>query len=506
MSAARKKKGQSKYCRISQYIKANDESLADLFANNCVEHHLAPRANGVTFLYPAEDAYRKEILSQDDSEMVVKMLDSLIIPICLKNAAEWKGGPVGSFGNPGVLYKVKSASASTVTLEGEKGDVKLEKEDNFDTLSTARGSMAVWRIASGRLPTSGAAFSVARPSRHAERKEKKGGGENSAQAGRALLGGAVREQYCRELCRDRAASEDPYLRKVAGLLCYLKASRPALYAAVRPLVDWDSYITFHILVEPYKTSGSHLIPDGVMFGENAWNGIDAMGEPAKILRDAMDREAKDVGRAVRAVDEVRRSVTAAANKVTTPKNILAAYEKLVGNGDIAGLKNVLPADTRNLLTGAKKLWQDEFRFLVHTKLSEVRAAPAASLRDEWRMLNDDVCLLWPGNDYARELQLANADDLSRIAVPDAAFAGLMKFVESTDFLYLGVPEAKVGGAAGDPEDLSDHTVYNRNHAANAALQRQNMKARVGVSDAALAEIKAYHAAFGELPPALKGLK
>lgn len=118
----------------------------------------------------------------------------------------------------------------------------------------------------------------------------------------------------------------------------------------------------------------------------------------------------------------------------------------------------------------------------------------------------DICTSWPGNRYGDEIVLSNVADMkANVAARDTLLL-LLKFVNSTDFLYMPAAPEVVGGAWGNPNDPTDWKVYNRNAVALANLGRiQGMVRPEGVSPQALQELQIYAQTHGSLPPAVLAL-
>lgn len=525
---ASKKKGVlSQYCRIFQYVEAQDPDLAAAVRDLCMEGALAAHGAGVTFLYPKEKSFREEIVEKtySDADAASKLVSSLIIPDALLTGEDWQRKPVGNYA--GVLYEVKSASGANVVLKGEDSEeVKLKRDDAFKTRSDKEGRLAVWTIVSGRPPLSGGEYHrpgrQRAPKKGAERKTATGGAGNSA---RAALAGSVEAAYNAAMLHDRAKSSDPYLSRVVGLLNHLRANQPELLKTLLPLLDWCPAVDFYLLVEPYKSGeksdstpdgADYLIPDAVLFGPAGWNGAEAFGDPKAGLKEFINSVAtvdktetapmvfRNAAAVVRQIDTVRQQIQQNLQKLETPMRIHRAYETLAGSNSIAGMENILPAETQRLLPGAKKFWQDQMRFLLQHALCELREGPHYNPR-EFQKVVDLVRFDAPGNNYKKELRICDVEMLKRDVAPNAPFYLVMKFLCSSDFLYIPAAEGKIGGARGDVEDPTDRKVYNRNYEAHRQLEMTS-SSRSGLSPHALGELRMYVTQFGELPPEVRALE
>jgi hypothetical protein len=518
---SKKKPQASKYCRIFQWVEAQDPAFAAAINRLCLEGALSPggRGAGVTFLYPEDKAYRDEIIEKaytDEADEAEKLVCSLIIPDALLTGADFSRRAVGS--RTGVKYGVESADASRVKLTG---GVELTPARDFQTLAKREGSIAIWLVSKGRLPLSGEAYKAP-----AARGAKTGGravrGGNGGMSDRAQLALTVECEFDRCMKQDRCRAHNPYLARVVSLLNYLRVAAPETYAAVLPVLDYEPIVSFYLLLEPCKTAGAFLIPDSLLFGPagSAWNGAEAYANAVEEYKAAFSSMAglspdpskeapyafRDHAAVAAQVDAVRQAI-GQHNPRQVPQLVHDAYSTLVAQNSIQGLGPVLPdATLQNLAsgaapgdTGAKKLWQDEFRFIVHEALQTMRQLPAYA-SDVFANIVRDIHTAWPGNQYVDETRLANLADLRSNVEPRTSLLLLLKFVNSTDFLYTPAPPEVVGGAWGDPNDPTSYEVYNRNAVALGNLGRiQGMARASGLSPQTLVELQVYARTHGRLP-------
>lgn len=498
------KKGQlSKHCRIFQWVEDQDPKFAEAIRQLCLEGALSPNARtpGVTFLYPKDAAYRQEIYDKaysDDPDAAVKMVEALIVPDVMLQAGDFSRRPVGN--RCGVAFKVESAGNGKVLLAD---GVELAPS-SFATMASRTGALAVWLVAKGRLPQAGAPYTppASAPRRPGGPAHRTGGGGNE----RALLASATEAEYDCCAAKGTLAECNPYLAKVVSLLNFLKANRPELLDVVRPVLDYEPVVSFYLLFEPYKTQGAHLVPNSVLFGDGAWNCADAYGsavaEFEAFFREDQKSAAapfmyRDRAAVAAQVDQIRRRI-GAGNQRSGPQAVQDVYAVLAAQNTIGGMGPILPAAAQQALAGSKKLWQDEFRFTVHEALQSLRAAPYSS--STFGSIVRDLRAAWPGNDYGAEIRLANVADLRANIAPRLELTMLMKFINSTDFLYLPVAPDAVGAAWGSM-DPTDWAVYNRNAVALANLRRVTGMSRAsGISPQALQELRIYAGLHGGLPP------
>lgn len=500
MSSDNKLKLNPKYCRVSQYVMTHDEDLAAKLEGLCMYSALS---QPVTFLFPQDKAFRKEIVSAEDNQ-AVKLLGSLIVPLFLPTADSWKAAPeVGSV--QGVKYPVLSAAGGKVTLGGEgKVTFTIEKAEDFTLLDkNANAAISVWRLVSGRPPLTGEKFERSA----AKARRVKGGGDGEPGL-RTRIAMAAELEFAATLRGGRTRTEHPYLTRVCGLLAHLRKRQPALLGALQPLIDWDPVVTFYLFVEPYKTAGGPcMIPDEVIA---AWGGVGGFGDclaayKAGVACDAKMSPPEAIASRVHAVRQtIFGSDGSRGNKVRLPAMAKASYETLMSKNAIDGASPILPEETVKLVgSAAKKAWQDEMRFLLHSTFQAVRNEPQYN-PSEFDVLLDLVRLKAPGNDYVKESKVMDSPLLRSDVAPNFEYAYLAKFINSTDFLYVACPEASVGRISGAADAATDMKVYNRNALALAQLNKMQLAPR-SVSAAAIAELQAYYDQKGALPAEVAAL-
>jgi hypothetical protein len=201
---------------------------------------------------------------------------------------------------------------------------------------------------------------------------------------------------------------------------------------------------------------------------------------------------KDHATQVQAVDLVRQRIAGVTDKMSLPRLVSQAYA--------SPPDGLIPAATQALLSNGKKFWQDEFRFVVCGKTKALyaaaRSSPSSYSVDAWAALVRTFRFERPGNDYAKEAGMLSMVTMKTNVAPTADFYELMKFVNSTDFLYTPAPEGMIGGYMGDVEDPTDMAVYNRNYDAMRTMGRTRTRRNTGVSPLAMSELRMYAAKNG----------
>ena len=144
-----------KFCKITRYIEQIDGELSQVISDLCLERIFIPRgANGITFLYPADKAYRKDIVASaysNNPEKAIQIIESLIISDYLPRPGDFvlKKDDI-----PNLLHQrieVTSADAASVKL---KCGATLHPDSGFAPIST-RENMAVYHIKGAQIPLNG---------------------------------------------------------------------------------------------------------------------------------------------------------------------------------------------------------------------------------------------------------------------------------------------------------------------------------------------------------------
>jgi hypothetical protein len=477
-----------KYCRIFQWVEEKDANFARAIRDLCMEGALSGGRHGVTFLFPAEPV-REQIIKlaySKDPEQAVQILEAHIVPGSVRTPDEFRKD-IGTM--RGVRLEVETAKASTVTL---KGGATLKIASDFQPLR--RDNISVWVVESGAVPLEGPEFVVpnrgrgrgksGEPGAEAPRVRGGAGKELTMLSSRATLAVEVEAAFDQCMRTDRCRTQDPYLSHTVSLLNFLQGSHPELLVTVLPIIDRDPAVSFYLLVEPYKeTPADFLIPDNVLFGASGWNAakiyegavsefegfFELLGrQTAPSAQDPVTAEPvvpyifRDVEYVRSAIDSVRLNIIGEdggrANKVKTPRQVREAYEVLISQNTIASICPVLPNDTIRALPGTKKLWQDELRFILHAGLKEIREWPVYE-KDKFAGLIRLLRFHWRGDHYSKESALSNFKELENNVDPRAEFDLLVKFISSSDFLYVPVPSEKITGGWGDVPATSESKAF-----------------------------------------------
>jgi hypothetical protein len=513
----------STYCRIFQWIEAQDLQFANAIKQLCLEGHLSPKgANsaGVTFLYPSDDKFRNSITemaysgTDADVDEAVNLIQSLIIPDSIRSASDFNRAdhPVGN--KLGVKFNfAKNDGQNKVTLDS--GAV-LEFVSDFKLIKSRSGQIAIWRLLQGRPPTSGTKYTAPPPLKKGGACDKylvRGSVDNS----RTKLAHTVEDAFKSSMTADRATSSNPYVAKMAGLKNYLKLNHPKLLTALTPLDDESAFIAFYTWIEPYKAQGPYMIDDNVLFGPGAWNGAEIYGdavadyfEPIKTMSRAgagADTPAapaifRNYAAVAAAVNQVRASITAINNPRGLPAAVTAAYDILTKNNTIGQLKHIYPSSTLQLIkeTG-KKMWLDQFRHVFHIEYTAMRTANPFS-PDQFDCLIRNIREKWTGDNYLKEAVLTTScrDNVA----PRTELMLAAAFVSSSDF--MATPRVAITGGSRDRSQWGGG-IDPRILKLNEMKSITGMVRPEGVSAGALHELRNYASRHGgALPPAVVAMR
>lgn len=216
-----------KFCKIPRYIEQIDGEFAKMISDLCLERLFIPRgSNGITFLYPKDDDYRKEIITaaySNHPEKAIQMVESLIILDYLPRPGDFirKKDDI-----PNALrqrIEIASADASSVKLTC---GATLHSDTDFAPIST-RENMAVYHITNARVPLNGPKatmkYSAQKKNRNAAAAAG-GQGPASADAARSLYE-EIKAHTLEELKHLKPTSKA--LNVITSYLKFLLSKHPA---------------------------------------------------------------------------------------------------------------------------------------------------------------------------------------------------------------------------------------------------------------------------------------
>lgn len=199
------------FCKLPTYIKQEDSDFYSIFSDLCIEHYLRPAhgTSGITFLFPKEKSYRKDIINaaySEHPEKAIEMIGALVIKDYLKSPSSF-GSNVTNLLNQ--KLEIKKTDDKHVELAN---GLKLTLDPKFKT-SAQRSNMAVYIISgSGKIPTNGPAAAKKEEGQKASSMSG-GSGYNDKKALHELL----EKKYEGEIMKE----DNIYVKKVYLQLKYL---------------------------------------------------------------------------------------------------------------------------------------------------------------------------------------------------------------------------------------------------------------------------------------------
>lgn len=480
---ASRKKNLVKHCRIFQWVEAQDPEFAGAIRDLCLEGVLSPGKGGagVTFLYPEDAARRADIVAKaysEDADAAVRMIEALIIPEALHKSSDFQSRKVGN--RLGVPFKVESASESKVHLAG---GAELAPAKDFSPLKSRADKVAVWKLVKGSVPTEGSGYTP--PSRGAK---KTGGADLAMGPSRLDLLAKVAQDYL-DWAAGGYQGPDPFLAASVGLLHSLS---PEDLRRVTPFLDYYPHVTLHLLLEPHKTVGTHLIGDQAVAN---WGG-------SRVAKTSFAQDYLEFMRGGLTAEQAR---TRCADVERTRQKLerlqpLAAATEAIRLYEAGAHAESLPREAADFLalTPGRRLWMDDLRYQFHYFLEVL--AHAHSYQELIRHMGE-LCANHPGNDYAKEPSVLNLDLIKSDLTRRERLIAATRFICSTDFLYQLAPPEAVGENHGSP-DPDNPEIYNPSAAGLAYLRRAAAADRSGamcISPQAARELKLYARLHGKLP-------
>lgn len=489
--------GESDRCDIMLWINNKDPDFYNVLVSLGAEIPLSGRGaiRGATFLYPNDKALRDEIISlyEENKAQAEKMVYSLIIPIAITNHADFKTEVIGNM--LGIKYNVMRSNDAT-HIKLDNGAV-LTRDVNFCEESEQGGfRTAIWYFDGdiNRLMV-GDKFEIPVVATGGKKKKAKkyvrGGGEG-LQIERCNLA----QRVLKLSNEQRGSGCDIYMSCVVSIMNYLKATNKQLYYNIIPILDYEPFISFHLLVEPYKTRSDYLIQVSEMFTTGIeWENVCGFKDaPAEYLAffDDIDQSSdckfyKD-RREVFAKIDIARYKTCGAPQSSRVGFMETYYRDLETKNTIEGYGPIYPSDTLAMVKGGKKRWQDDFRAWVSIIYNEISTYPI--LEERKIAMNDlctKICHAMPGDNYVAELKTMTSE--TNLVDMQSEYTALIKFVGSSDFLFVPPTSSDAAVKWGSPRP-DDYDTYNRNAVGIELINRPTgMKNSGAISSSTKASLK-----------------
>ena len=403
---------------------------------------LMPRRgeNGVTLLYPKEESYRKDIVKAMESgneEEALKMVRALIVPDYVKSLSEFGKKAVGN--RLGVKFNVKKSSDSSVSIDP---DVELGASDfkwlkRFDKQEQ---NVNVFFVNKGRLPTKGDEKYMAplRPKRMGMNENKKVlGGHSHAKA-------EMIEHLIKAICH---GTDVEY---ACAIMVYLNAKQPEEFKAVLPLLNWEPAVTVLTiancgLAELVPSTMKLLLEAGKLGGD-----VDAKKYATLLNSGTGGAGILSGDQVLSAQKAVRSELSRSMDAVNITGAVNGLYTGLL-SGNVGAQGKALPESTLRLLGGiAKKKWLDEMAYTVGTAMTLIRKDPMSNEALVKELLMDYVCGSRIGSNSEGELYLTSDSYVRGSVDRSAQLATLNRFLASSAFLHVLLPDNVAKTSMGDP--------------------------------------------------------
>ncbi len=372
------------YCRIDQWLKKTDPELFAAFDDLCALHILKPKpAGGITFLYPTDEAYRKEIIdnsigTSEEQTQAEKMLKSLVLQLHLPDANSFQTYSDDIPNTLGIHTPISEVKGATVSFNG---DLTASVAKNFAPRGD-RVNMAVWELkGKDRLPIDGnKALGT-----HTKRGKKEGGMRKPI-TDRVEFAKLIEEKFRNYAITNKILECDPYLESLVSFLVWAKGSdRTDLLRSVLICCSPKWRPSFYIAFQPY--SDAHLISDAEFTAwQNETMGYCFVENPAKYYLAAfkdINSDEKDCCASAEsrtklrsAIEKKRQEILKTIAKSTLSTNLQKLYTDLAASNSIGELSNVYPATLSAYLQSnpEHKAVQEEIRFLMGRAFSDLTSS------------------------------------------------------------------------------------------------------------------------------------
>ena len=144
-----------KFCRLAKFLEQSDKDLYQAFDDLCLLGLFRVRGRGLTFLYPADKAYRKKIIDHaysNNPEKAVEMVKCLVLLDFLPSPSDFNSKKDDIPNSHHKKLEVESADAKEVKL---KSGHKLVVDKTYIPLRSGE-PIAVYQLTGkGELPTTG---------------------------------------------------------------------------------------------------------------------------------------------------------------------------------------------------------------------------------------------------------------------------------------------------------------------------------------------------------------
>lgn len=445
------------HCNLYNWIDSIDQDLAWVIRHLCLDYIIStPKQGGVTFLRPDKksDFYATVIKTVNDNPNgFEKLLKSMVLPIYLPDPNSFNKTSIGN--KLGIKMSVKSVDKSG-TIKFENG-LELVIDKSFKPSDKIKGRTCAYTIVSGSTQMEGERYVMAtvganeigmvKPFVNCNHPTIKLMGRY-----RALFAQAIELVYEKQL--QFTTKPTPYAVAVLLLLEHIKDKGIDLYYKIKTLLDSDPIISFYILFEPYKTTGTNFLSDDIVSDKllksiiasdnlndhkvcleyEAYLSIQNLSPPSSLtyLDPIKASSTRNEIRESLLIDDI--SVLDLREKVISIYNSISYENRTDGK-----VENILPDSLTqhyNLIgNDSKMLWQDELRHNLSENLEYIKMISIYKHRiNAFVKLCNDMKILYPGDDYPVELIVFKKLGLESINKVEAQYS-MKYFIKSRKFLH-----------------------------------------------------------------------
>jgi hypothetical protein len=435
-----------KFCKITRYIEQIDGELAQMITDLCLDRLFIPRGvNGITFLYPKEPAYRKEIISaaySNNPEKAIQMLESLIVLDYLPRPGDFvlKKDDIPN----SLRQKIEVTSADATSVKLSCGAV-LKPDLGFAAIST-RENMAVYNLTGKQIPLDGPKASMKYSSK---RRVNTLSGGYSGDKEYSYSHGGSQVKTVHQSIITRAMSEGQFAPLISAAVSWLSflMSKPEYKTLAYD--QWHDGLISRDLVATYYTA----LMGPAMRGENSmhfsnWEDIaksldykpitqsnDVMTDGQKLISDIIQGAQNHTPTSHHGTDDERSELQKQLSNVSTIQKKAAIMKKMYEKF----YDGIVPEEI------ISRMWSDETGYIIDLLVTQ--SFEEGDKRSTIEELDSMVQMNWKIPNI-KHFYIMNPEIYQGITHPATLLSGVEK-MSNTD-RFLGGPRNGKGDGNPDP--------------------------------------------------------
>lgn len=473
------KKRVQKYCKIYNWIKDNDEEFADVMDQLCLDRiaDTSPKHPSITFLMPKGKLRDKiiELAYSNSPEEAVNMIVSLVLPYGYSSVEDFeRASSTKKVGNKlKYLFPEITKTGKNSVNFGNKLEISLVKK--FVPRDKLR--IYVWQIDSGEPPNNYNKYVELQEyklpdfSKKPNAKKVSGGAKDSIlydniitvdkdRKSRLDFAKKIEDMVINQINKKAIDPLEIYRPFVTELLTIVFQFHKNTSIKIRPLLDIEPMITFYLIVEPYKVVGDYVVCSDVfnstlfstILNQVFGSGIDPntyLKKYKSVLDDYNFNDNSSVFTKPMDIIElsnyIRNKLLTENDSTTLPTEIIKIYNTLESDNEMTidneTIGNIFPKSLYEhyKLNHNKKLWQDEYRFIMYRCIKNIKSEFAPYRLPIYQELINNISTEFRGNDYSSELCVMN--NFSKTSSLNTCIKDKIKmmqlFVSCSSFLYIG---------------------------------------------------------------------